>query len=265
VIIVTGANKGIGKAIVAQLLAECSTPSLIYLTSRNVSLGQAAVKELASVPSKSELAYHALDISSQQSINAFRDFVKKEHGQIACLVNNAGWASKGPAFDSDIVRNSLDINYYGTRNACQAFLPLIKEGGRLVNVSSMASKLHTLKSRELEQEFRSDSLTVSGIDDLMKRFQTDVDNGDWTAKGWPTAGYSVSKMGVTALTKALARDYKGKVLINACCPGWVKTDMAGPNAPRTTEQGAQTPVHLAINDIGNITGEFWEDCKVSSW
>ena len=57
---------------------------------------------------------------------------------------------------------------------------------------------------------------------------------------------------------------KEDVLVNACCPGWVKTDMAGQNAPLTPDQGAETPVLCALLPSGSPTGKFWKDKVVQS-
>lgn len=74
---------------------------------------------------------------------------------------------------------------------------------------------------------------------------------------------------MTALTKIHAKELaasgKEDILVNACCPGWVKTDMAGPQAPKTPDQGAETPVMLALLPPGSPTGEFWRDMKITQW
>ena len=58
---------------------------------------------------------------------------------------------------------------------------------------------------------------------------------------------------------------KEDVLINACCPGWVKTDMAGDKAPLTPDQGAETPILCALLPAGGPNGEFWRDKAVTTW
>ena len=55
------------------------------------------------------------------------------------------------------------------------------------------------------------------------------------------------------------------IVVNAICPGWVKTDMGGDSAPRTPEQGADTAVWLATEAPGNETGKYWRDRKVISF
>jgi carbonyl reductase 1 len=70
---------------------------------------------------------------------------------------------------------------------------------------------------------------------------------------------------VNALTRILAKDHPG-LIINACCPGWVKTDMGVQigRAPKTPEDGAKIPVRLAFGDIGGVTGRYWANSSVRS-
>ena len=88
------------------------------------------------------------------------------------------------------------------------------------------------------------------------------------AEGWPSAAYAVSKAGEIAFTKAIAVEAKknGKnVLVNACCPGYVNTDMTKGNGVKTVDEGAKTPVMLALGEIGGKGGEFWQHEKIIEW
>lgn len=85
------------------------------------------------------------------------------------------------------------------------------------------------------------------------------------------APYRVSKAGVNALVRNFAHETglgaRG-VLVDAICPNHTRTDMGGPNAPRSVEEGADTAIWLATRDfdIGkDITGVLWEDRKVIPW
>eukprot|EP01113_Clastostelium_recurvatum_P025574 TRINITY_DN3077_c0_g1_i2.p1 TRINITY_DN3077_c0_g1~~TRINITY_DN3077_c0_g1_i2.p1 ORF type:complete len:295 (-),score=53.87 TRINITY_DN3077_c0_g1_i2:34-918(-) len=290
VAVVTGANKGIGLAIVRHLLLSSSSSSSsspsssssgalhVYLTSRDASLGKKAVEQLSNEDdevkrvlahgdddTKATLSYHQLDITDEGSIISMRDYLKEKHSHgIDILINNAGVATKGSNFDADVVKFTLPCNYWGTLKACEHFMPLIKRGGRIVNISSRAGAISKIVKPDLREKFQSKSLTLEQLNDLMRKFENDVASGSYQEEGWPSSAYGVSKIGVTALTRVLAKDNKD-ILINACCPGWVRTDMAGPKALLSTDQGAETPVHLALADIGGTTGELWAEKHVISW
>jgi NAD(P)-dependent dehydrogenase (short-subunit alcohol dehydrogenase family) len=81
-----------------------------------------------------------------------------------------------------------------------------------------------------------------------------------------TAGYRISKTALNALTIIFAHELSGtNVLINTMCPGWVRTDMGGPNASRSVEEGADTAVWLAQLPDNGPNGKFFRDRKEISW
>ena len=189
---------------------------------------------------------------------------------IDVLINNAAMAYKVASTAPFIEQatNTVQTNFTGTLNVTRALLPLVRAGGRIVMVSSTAGRLGILKP-ELQKQFSSTSLTEEQLVILMDQFIQDVAAGVHQAKGWPSNSYGVSKVGMTAFTKIIARELSSgghsDILANACCPGWVRTDMAGPNAPLTPDQGAETPVHLAMLPPNSPSGEFWRDKKIVSW
>jgi len=281
--VVTGANKGIGLAIVRQLALQYpksplnNGPFLIYLTARDQGRGEAAVKgleqdaqlkqakALKADGGLSEIQFHLLDITSSSSIKSLADHLKQTHGDgIDFVINNAGIAMDG--FDANVVKTTLDCNYYKTLEASRAFLPLLKPTGRLVNVASMSGKLNKY-SEEVRNRFLA-SKTEDDVTSIMQDFATAVENGKEKEAGFPSAAYAVSKAGLIGGTKALARAQKEKgsgVLVNACCPGYVNTDMTKGNGVKTVDEGAQTPVFLAIQDIQGKTGSFWQNEKEIDW
>ena len=106
---------------------------------------------------------------------------------------------------------------------CQTFAPLLREKGRIVNVSSTASSLNNY-SDSLKARFRNPKMTLHDLKDMMNEYQESANNGTERQNGWPKQAYAVSKAAMNAMTATLARENKG-LIINSCCPGWVSTDM----------------------------------------
>lgn len=135
-----------------------------------------------------------------------------------------------------------------------------------MNVSSMSGHLSKYSS-SIRSKFLS-AKTVPEITSLMESFKAAVGAGNEKEQGWPSAAYAVSKAGVTGMTKVVAEEAKERsdnVLINSCCPGYVNTDMSKGNGTKTVDEGAQTPVLLALGDIGGKTGLFWEEERPAEW
>ncbi|XP_059542399.1 carbonyl reductase [NADPH] 3 [Myotis daubentonii] len=271
VALVTGANKGIGFAITRDLCRQFSGD--VVLTARDEARGRAAVQKLQAEGLSPR--FHQLDIDDLQSIRALRDFLRKEYGGLNVLVNNAGIAFK---FDDptpfDIQAEvTLKTNFFATRNVCNELLPIIKPHGRVVNISSLlGSRALEQCSQPLQELFRCEALREEDLVDLMKKFVEDAKNEVHESEGWPNWAYGVSKLGVTVLSRILARRLDEKrnadrILLNACCPGWVKTDMAGDFGSRTVEEGAETPVYLALlpPDATEPQGQLVRDKVVQNW
>ncbi|XP_007965747.3 carbonyl reductase [NADPH] 3 [Chlorocebus sabaeus] len=271
VALVTGANRGIGLSIARELCRQFSGD--VVLTARDVARGQAAVQQLQAEGLSPR--FHQLDIDDLQSIRALRDFLRKEYGGLNVLVNNAAVAFKSDdpmPFDIK-AEMTLKTNFFATRNMCNELLPIMKPHGRVVNISSLQClRAFENCSEDLQEKFRSETLTEGDLVDLMKKFVEDTKNEVHEREGWPNSPYGVSKLGVTVLSRILARrlDEKRKadrILVNACCPGPVQTDTDGKYSIRTVEEGAETPVYLALlpPDATEPQGQLVHDKVVQNW
>ncbi|KAG7273020.1 hypothetical protein CRUP_011904 [Coryphaenoides rupestris] len=253
VAVVTGSNKGIGLAIVKALCQQFQ--GVVYITSRDIGRGKASVEALVSEGLKP--MFHQLDINDLSSIETAAAYFKDKYGGVDVLVNNAGIAFKGAdttpfATQAEV---TLKTNYFATRDMLTHFLPLVKPGGRVVNISSFVGSSALNKcSPALQERFRSEDLTEEELTGLMQQFVELTKKGEHKQGGWPDTGYGVSKTGVT-------------ILLNACCPGWVRTDMAGPKATKSPEEGAETPVYMALlpSDATQPHGKFVSDKEVQPW
>lgn len=231
VAVVTGANRGIGFEICRQLARRGSFQ--VVLTSRDAERGRMAADELRA--EGLEVDCQRLDVTDEHGIAALTRHLADAYRRCDVLVNNAGVMidPRGSrVLDSRIetYRDTLEANFIGPLRLSQGIVPLMKKNryGRIVNVSSGQGQLADM--------------------------------------GPGTPAYRVSKAALNALTRTLAAELRGTgILVNTMCPGWVKTRMGGPSAPRTLEQGADTAVWLATLPDDGLTGGFYRDRKPIPW
>lgn len=124
----------------------------------------------------------------------------------------------------------------------------------------------------LKQKLASEDLTRDQLDQLVEAYLEDVSNNVHKEKGWPLSAYSTSKVLLTALTRIQQKELEQSgikdVVINACHPGYVDTDMTSHMGPLSPEEGAACPTYLALLPIGEDTPRgqmFWKDCKQVDW
>jgi carbonyl reductase 1 len=270
--VVTGANKGIGYFIALQL-GLSGLFSDIILGCRDSTRGATAMKEIQEKINES--SYNAkihslpLVIGNDQSQTEFCERLEKEFGgAVDVLVNNAGFAYKGSdptPFELQTAK-TLEINYFGLVKFTQQMLPLLRKGtdARIVNVASLAGRLRQV-SPKLQAKFTDPQLTIAQLNDLIKEFEEDVQNGAHKKNGWSNSNYGMSKLGVIAATKVFAREEAGNnIRVNCCCPGYCNTDMTSHRGSRPPEEGARNAVIPATIETLS-TGEYFADYKVSTW
>lgn len=212
-----------------------------------------------------------LDISNKESINKFAKVVHDEHGAtVDVLINNAG-VNHDITHDHslDVANETISINFDGTTAMATAFLPLmrqpaLKELGhsRIVNISSVGSKLSNIPSNRLRKEIRQ-AKSMQQAQSLRDSYLSSVADGTEAKQGWPKGkSYCVSKALINAWTQ-IAGAENPEVLVNACCPGWLKTDMGSlvGSPAKSTADGAKIPLKLAFGPI-NETGRYWENSSV---
>ncbi|MGE0454982.1 MAG: SDR family oxidoreductase [Vicinamibacteria bacterium] len=223
VALVTGANRGIGRETCLQL---ARLGFRVVLAARDEDKAGRAARELAG-PGL-EIEPLALEMDEAASIRAAAERLERAPGRLDVLVNNAGVfldrRASGADVSAEVVRRTFETNLLGPLQLTQAVLPLMRRQGygRIVNLSSSLGSLAEM--------------------------------------GGLYPAYRMSKTALVALTRILAAELAGtNVLVNACCPGWVKTEMGGPRATRPVEEAPDTIVWLATLPDGGPTGGFFRD------
>ncbi|KAL9189289.1 hypothetical protein ACHAXT_011779 [Thalassiosira profunda] len=256
--LITGGNKGIGKEIARRIGTEPDFTALIAC--RDVELGRKAAKDLRRENGEylcdAVILPVPLDLDDADSIAGAAKWVEKEYGGVLdVLVNNAAVCFNDPTLYGRVEYTPFEkqagitirTNYFGTLGVTEAFLPMLKkaESPRIINVASAAGRLTILRSQELADEFTSDDLTIPRLSELMQQFVSDVEGGTHAQKGWPNTGYGVSKLGIIALTRILAREYP-EMMINSADPGYCRTDQNDNQGTVDPADGAYTPYLLAL-------------------
>lgn len=234
--LVTGANKGLGLEISRQLALE---GHFVIMTSRRSDGEDAALKILER---GLDVIHLILDVNRHDEIQHVLNVIESRFGRLDILINNAGVLldRSTTLLDSseNDLRITLETNLIAPITLCQTFVPLMIKNnyGRIVNISSSMGSIHEMSESSLA-------------------------GSDWSA-----SAYRISKTALNAVTILLAQELRGKnILVNSACPGWVRTDMGGENAPLSVEQGAKTPVWLATLPDGGPTGKFFRNKKEIPW
>lgn len=231
--IVTGASRGLGLAT-SEALAQRGFKVIMAMRNPEKvqkSLNALKLKDLDVVPMK-------LDISVEKSINDFVDKIRQEFGFVDVLVNNAGIlidsedGGNSSLFKtkSTTLQKTFTTNTLGPFLLTQKIFPLMQQEGygRIVNVSSGMAQLSNPQNA--------------------------------------SAAYRISKTALNMVTKLFSSEVdEADICVNSVSPGWVRTDMGGPHADRTVEQGIKGIVWAATLPKGGPNGGFFRDGEPLSW
>ena len=230
--LVTGGNKGIGLEVARQLGRQ---GIMILLGARDPDRGEAAARQLREEGIEVEAL--ELDITQSEHIERVSRTIEEKYGRLDILVNNAGAFFDHLRSNADMLRQSFEVNCVGPIALTQAVLPLLKQSprGRIVNQSSILGSLGTILTDEMYGQASA-------------------------------PGYTASKAALNAWTAQLSITLRGtNVKVNACHPGWVKTDMGGATAPMEIEDGAATAVRLATLPDDGPSGGFFHLSEELPW
>jgi NAD(P)-dependent dehydrogenase (short-subunit alcohol dehydrogenase family) len=229
VALVTGANRGLGLETCRALLR---LGLRVVMTGRDEEAIQRARSGIGDT--SPNLFAVQMDVTDAGSIHSAHRTILSRMGAVDVLVNNAAILlhedNSVLSIPPDGFKQTFDTNLFGVIEVCRAFVPSMagRQYGRVVNVSSGAGQLAGMSTY--------------------------------------APAYSMSKAALNAFTRILAATYRARgVLANVVDPGWVRTDMGGPSAPRSVAQGVDTTVWLATLPDNGASGEFFRDRKKIEW
>ncbi|WP_370589421.1 SDR family NAD(P)-dependent oxidoreductase [Thermoactinomyces sp. CICC 10522] len=243
VAVVSGANRGIGKEVCRQLKIKGYQ---VCLTARNENDAHRTAQELDCTGKM--VIGHQLDVTDQKSIECLRDFITQEFGRVDVLINNAGvfldneMNGQYPSIlemDAQLLISTMEANVCGALSLIQVFFPYMKQAnyGRIVNVSSGMGRIASMQVNE--------------------SIRRDLRSGPF---------YRISKAALNIVTRIIAAEAAGfNILVNAVCPGWVRTRMGGSRAVRSVEEGAKGIVWAATLPNDGPSGGFFRDGKSLNW
>ncbi|KAJ8729771.1 hypothetical protein PYW08_001352 [Mythimna loreyi] len=268
VAVVTGSNKGIGFGIVKGLLKRFD--GVVYLTSRDDGRGKAAVAKLNELGLKPE--YHQLDVTDRESVIRFRDHIREKYGGIDILINNAGVGNSKEFFLSyEECKTIIDINYFSIFVIQELLFPLVRDNGRILNISSACGHLSNIRNMYWIQRLSKKDLTVEDVNEFANWFLESVKNGtfehDDFADNGTAAAYRVSKVALSAITMLQQKELESKnIAVNSMHPGLVQTDMMLGLGFYDIDQAAETPIYLVLDAPDSLKGAYvWYDRQVLDW
>ena len=250
-VLVTGANKGIGRAI-AQAILEHADDTFVYLGSRDRARGEEA-KAALGAPSRIEVV--EVDVADAASVDRLK--LEPLYG----LVNNAG-VGWGTTKD---LRKLLEVNTFGVQRVCAKLLPQVKE--RIINVTSGAAPSYVQKLPEDQRRFFLDG-SIS-----LDRWRAFIEERIAAKDVADDDAYGFSKACANLYTLILARE-NPKLRINACTPGFIETDMTKGYAVSQNKSpaemgmkppsaGAVAPTHLLFAELEGNGHYYGSDAKRS--
>ena len=265
-IVITGANRGLGYALIEHCLKTKNNITII-MTARNEEKGLKSFETIKKLEfsSSNKLLFHQLDVTDIESRKSFKEYLIKNNIKIDILVNNAGvahvddWVHK-IIVSYEIAFEIINCNFFSLVSLSEELLPLLSEKGKIINVTSEDASLcfHSKEKQNLlNKKISKDELTELANTYLEKRKENK------SLEGWSQQAYQFSKGLANAYGRWVLVDLIKENQFTICVdPGWVNTDMGGNNAPLTIIDSNRN-LSFAMFDIGKeFCGKFLIDSKI---
>jgi NAD(P)-dependent dehydrogenase (short-subunit alcohol dehydrogenase family) len=271
--VITGANQGIGYAVVEDLAARWSPDDIVLLTGRNQARVDAAT-ERAATTTGARVVGRRLDVTEPDAVARLATELAEEHGGVDIVVSNAGARLTRDLPQEKQVDEFVDSANGGAHAVLDSFGPVLRPGGSLV---VMASALGTLGNLDPAVRPLFAHASRADIDSVLAEWRAAVHDGTAGKRGWPGFVNIPSKVAQVALVRAVARDRRATdladgTLVASICPGLVDTEASRPwfrdfSTARTPAQAAVGIVDFLLRrPIDPHTyGELVRDGAVLPW
>ena len=268
--VVTGANQGIGFALVEGLAARMNPEDLVLLTSRDpgrVAEAAARAKGVAQIEGR------VLDVSDDAAVAQLAAGLQAEYGGVDIVISNAIAPLTPDRTQAEQADQFIAVANGGTESVLRAFAPVLRPGGRLLVV---ASSLGTLDQLDPKLHALFDGPSFDQIVQTVEDWRQAIHAGTAADQGWPEWINTPSKVGQVAAVRALAAERRAtdlpqNRLIVSVCPGLVDTRASRPwfddfSQARTPAEAAEPIVDLVLADLDpSQYGELIRDGKVLPW
>jgi carbonyl reductase 1 len=270
--VVTGANQGLGRALVEGLAARMAPPDRVLLTGRDPRRVDTAAAAVAQGPAIARVEGRVLDVRDGDAIAA----LAADLGEVDIVFSNAT-ARMSPDADPAVEVDAVAAtNNFATTHMLRAFAPRLRRGGRLVIVASALGTLDKLDPR-VASRFAAAVATLDAVDAVVADWRQAVHDGRAVEEGYGAWLNIPSKVAQVAAVRALARERRASdlaqdKLIMALCPGLIDTDASRPwfedmSKAQTPARAASWPVDLALGPTFDpaFYGELVQFGKVPPW
>jgi carbonyl reductase 1 len=269
---VTGANQGLGFALVEGLARQLGSEDIVYLTGRSPTRVRDAVGRVAR-PSAA-VRGEVLDVRDGPAVSAFARMIASRHGGIDIVFSNAAARLEPGRPWAELVGAFVDTNNLGATRVLDAFGRILRPGGRLLVVASAFGSLRRLPA---QLHARFEARTLDDVDTAMLDWRDAVVHGRATGEGWPDWINIPSKVGQVAAVRVVAgerraADARDGTLVAAVCPGLVDTEASRPwfddmGEAQTPAEAAVAPLRLALDHVVDprFYGELVQFGEVIPW
>jgi NAD(P)-dependent dehydrogenase (short-subunit alcohol dehydrogenase family) len=243
--LITGVSRGIGRGV-ARSLASSGRPLIV--TARDEAAARAFASELGA-----HVQAFGLDVTNDARRRALAAHLVDAKVTLSLLIHNAAIYERSSTPETSA--RTLATNVFAPIRLTEALLPVLASDARLVLVSSSMGQLHSYSSAMRARFERA--ATQAEVEVLAAEYLAAGGPDGAERAGFSRDAYSVSKALINALAQAWARQFPGRTVV-AASPGWVKTDMGGPGAPRSLAQGVARIVEAATTSSVR-SGAFYAD------